>query len=315
MKLAVIGMGGVGGYIGGLLAKARHDVTYIARGTTLEMIRTKGLQVHSELHGSFIAQPSMITQDVEKIGIVDAVFVCVKGYSIESAYQSIKPIVGKNTLVIPLLNGVGISTKLKGLLGKGIVLDGCMYITSEAIEPGVISQRDKYNKIVIGGKNLDTVSLAKIEQLAAIIRKSGIECIVSNDVEADIWAKYNFNCAFSVVTALYGINAGELRADPKKVEMLQALSQEAAKVAKALGISQPEDIVERSMKIMWVMKDEGTSSLKRDIQAGANSEAELFSGEICRLAATCGVEVPVSCRAYEELKCKIQGVTNIDSNR
>ncbi len=308
MKLAVIGMGGIGGYLGGLLAKAGEDVAYIARGETLETIRTKGLQVHSELHGSFSVQPRIVTQDAEVIGIVDAVFVCVKGYSIESAYKSIAPVVGENTLVIPLLNGVGISATLKKLLGKGIVLNGCMYITSEAIAPGIISQKDKYNKIVIGGKNLDAAALKQIEQLAAIVERSGVQCIVSNDAEADIWAKYNFNCAFSVVTALYGINAGELRADPKKVEMLQALSQEAAQVAKALGISQPQDIVERSMKIMWVMKDEGTSSLKRDIQAGATSEIELFSGEICRLAATCGIEVPVSYRAYEELKCKIQEI-------
>jgi 2-dehydropantoate 2-reductase len=308
VKLAVIGIGGIGGYIGGLLAKAGEDIAYIARGVTLEAIRAKGLQVHSEIHGSFIVKPRIATQDAGEIGIVDAVFVCVKGYSIEAAYKSIAAVVGDNTLVIPLLNGVGISAKLKKLLGKGIVLDGCMYITSEVIAPGIISQKDKYNKIVIGGKNLDTASLTKLDQLAAIVQRSGIECIVSNDAEADIWTKYNFNCAFSVVTALYGVNAGELRADPKKVEMMQALSEEAAKVAKALGINQPENIVERSMKIMWTMKDEGTSSLKRDIQAGVTSEMELFSGEICSLAAAYGVEVPVSCRAYEELKCKIQDV-------
>jgi 2-dehydropantoate 2-reductase len=306
VRLAVIGMGGIGGYLGGLLAKAGEDVAYIARGAALERIRTKGLQVHSDINGSFIVQPRMITQDAAEIGIVDAVFVCVKGYSLETAYQSILPVVGENTLVIPLLNGVGMSGKLKTLLGRGIVLDGCIYVTSEATAPAIISQKDKYNKIIIGGRKLDTTNLTKINQLAMILQQSGIECIVSHDAEADIWAKYNFNCAFSVVTALYGINAGELRADPKMVEMMHALSEETAKVAKALGIFQPEDIVERSMKIMWAMKDEGTSSLKRDIQAGVTSEIELFGGEICRLAATCGVKVPVSCRAYEALKSKIQ---------
>jgi 2-dehydropantoate 2-reductase len=310
VKLAVIGMGGTGGYLGGLLAKAGEDVAYIARGATLERIRKEGLQVHSDINGSFIVQPRMITQDAAEIGIVDAVFVCVKGYSLETAYQSMLPVVGENTLVIPLLNGVGMSSKLKALLGKGIVLDGCIYVTSEAIAPAIISQRDKYNKIVIGGKELDTTSLARIHQLAAILQHSGIECIVSDDAEADIWAKYNFNCAFSVVTALYGINAGELRADPEKVAMVRALSEETAKVAAALGIFQPEDIVERSMQIMWVMKDEGTSSLKRDIQAGAASEIELFGGEICRLAAACGVKAPVSLSAYEALKSKIQNHIN-----
>jgi 2-dehydropantoate 2-reductase len=306
VKLAVIGMGGIGGYLGGLLAKAGEDVAYIARGTTLEKIRTKGLQVHSDINGSFIVQPRMITQDAAEIGIVDAIFVCVKGYSLEAACQSILPIVGENTLVIPLLNGVGMSGKLKTLLGRGIVLDGCIYVTSEAVAPAIISQKDKYNKIIIGAKKLDAANLPRIHQLAEILEQSGIECVVSNDVEADIWAKYNFNCAFSVVTALYGINAGELRADSKKVEMVRALSEETAEVAKAMGISQPDDIVERSMKIMWVMKDEGTSSLKRDIQAGFTSEIELFGGEICRLAATYGVKVPVSCKAYEELKSKIK---------
>lgn len=306
MKLAVIGMGGIGGYLGGLLAKAGEDVSYIARGTTLERIRAKGLQVHSDINGSFIVQPRMITQDAAEIGIVDAVFVCVKGYSLETAYQSILPVVGENTLVIPLLNGVGMGGKLKTLLGRGIVLDGCIYVTSEATAPAIILQKDKYNKIIIGGRKLDTTNLTKMNQLALILQQSGIECIVSHDAEADIWAKYNFNCAFSVVTALYGINASELRADPKKIEMMHALSEETAKVAKALGVSQPEDIVERSMEIMRAMKDEGTSSLKRDIQAGATSEIELFGGEICRLAAMCGVKVPASCRAYEALKSKVQ---------
>lgn len=308
MKLAVIGIGGIGGYLGGLLAKAGEDIAYIARGATLEAIRTKGLQVHSDIHGSFIAEPRMITQDAETIGIVDAVFVCVKGYSIDAAYQSIASVVGENTLVIPLLNGVGISAKLRTLLGKGIVLDGCMYITSEAIAPGIISQKDKYNKIVIGGKSLDPFTLGRIGQLAEIVQRSGVECMVSSDAEADIWTKYNFNCAFSVVTALYGINAGQLRADPQKIEMVHSLSKEAAQVAKALGIYQPEDIVERSMKIMWTMKEEGTSSLKRDIQAGVTSEIEIFSGEICRLATAYNVEVPVSRKAYEELKQKIKDV-------
>jgi 2-dehydropantoate 2-reductase len=307
VKLAVIGIGGIGGYIGGLLAKAGEDVSYIARGATLERIRTKGLQVHSDIHGSFVVQPRMITQDGSEIGIVDAVFVCVKGYSIETAYQSVMPVVGDNTLVIPLLNGVGSSSKLKALLGKGIVLDGCIYVTSEAVAPGIVEQKDKYNKIIVGSGNLDPRAETNLHQLAKILQQSGIECIVSRDAEADIWAKYNFNCAFSVVTALYGINAGELRADSEKVQMVRALAEETAKVAKALGISQPEDIVERSMKIMWAMKDEGTSSLKRDIQAGVTSEIEMFGGEICRLAATCGVKVPMSCRAYEALKNKIQG--------
>lgn len=307
MKLAVIGIGGIGGYIGGLLARAGENISYLARGATLEKIRTKGLQVHSDLHGSFVVQPRMITQDGSEIGNVDAVFVCVKGYSIETAYQSIMPMVGDNTLVIPLLNGVSSSRKLKSLLGKGIVLDGCIYVTSEAIAPGVIEQKDKYNKIIVGSENLDSKAETNLRKLANILQKSGIECVVSRDAEADIWAKYNFNCAFSVVTALYGINAGELRADSEKVQMVRTLAEETAKVAKALGISQPEDIVERSMKIMWVMKDEGTSSLKRDIQAGVTSEVEMFGGEICRLAAACGVKVPVSCKAYEALKRKIQG--------
>lgn len=307
MKLAVIGIGGIGGYIGGLLAKAGEDVSYIARGATLERIRTKGLQVHSDIHGSFVVEPRMITQDGSEIGIVDAVFVCVKGYSIETAYQSVMPVVGDNTLVIPLLNGVGSSSKLKALLGKGIVLDGCIYVTSEAVAPGIIEQKDKYNKIIVGSGNLDPRAETNLHQLAKILQQSGIECVVSRDAEADIWAKYNFNCAFSVVTALYGINAGELRADSEKVQMVRALAEETAKVAKALGISQPEDIVERSMKIMWAMKDEGTSSLKRDIQAGVTSEIEMFGGEICRLAAARGVTVPVSCKAYEALKSKIQG--------
>jgi 2-dehydropantoate 2-reductase len=167
-----------------------------------------------------------------------------------------------------------------------------------------VDHTDKYNKIVMGadGKRPATaIQQEKIEAVAAAIRRAGMDCIVSEDIEGATWEKFNYNCAFSVLTALYQTDAAGIRANPAWLSMMKALSEETAAVARALGIWQPADITDRTMRILEVMLPEGTSSMKRDVEAGRDSELELFSGTLCRLADSCGAPVPVSRFVYNEL--------------
>lgn len=309
MNYAIIGLGGTGGYLGGLLVRAGEEVCFIARGETLAAIEEKGLDVRSEIMGDFIAHPAFVSDSPQGIardrGCFDVVFVCVKGYSLDEAVLSVKPLVGDETMVIPLLNGVGHGARISQLLYTGLVLDACMYVTSKSPKPGAVVHTDKYNKIVMGADSKRPASAAqqnKIQAVAAAIRRAGMDCVVSEDIEGATWEKFNYNCAFSVLTALYQTDAAGIRANPEWLGMMRALSEETAAVAKALGIRQPADITDRSMKILEVMLPEGTSSMKRDVEAGRDSELELFSGTLCLLAESCGVAVPVSRRIYEALK-------------
>jgi 2-dehydropantoate 2-reductase len=144
-----------------------------------------------------------------------------------------------------------------------------------------------------------------MEDIAAAIRRAGMDCTLSQDIGAAVWEKYNYNCAFSVLTARYQTNAEGVRGNPELYRMMRQLSEETAAVARALGIQQPDDIVERSIRILDIMLPEGTSSMKRDVETGRDCELELFSGTLCRLAEDRGVEVPVSRRLYAELKAML----------
>jgi 2-dehydropantoate 2-reductase len=312
MKYAVIGLGGTGGYLGGLLARAGEEVGFIARGDALQTILRTGLRVRSELNGHFTAHPAYATDDpqkaVEAFGIPDVLFICVKGYSLDKAITSAKALIGANTLVIPLLNGVGHGQHIFEKIGRGLVLDACMYVTSRSPEPGLVLHTDKYNRIVFGAapdRPANEAQLAAMEMVAAAIRRAGMDCTLSQDIEAAVWEKYNYNCAFSVLTARYQTTAEGVRGTPALYQMMRQISEETAAVARALGIQQPDDIVERSRHILDIMLPEGTSSMQRDVAAGRDCELELFSGTLCQLAEDCGIKVPVSRRLYAELKAML----------
>jgi 2-dehydropantoate 2-reductase len=308
MKIALIGVGGTGGYLGGLLVRAGMDVCLIARPKTVEAIRNSGLRVHSEINGDFTAHPAFLTEDprlaASAWGTPDLLFICVKGYSFAEAARAVAPIVSEETVVIPLLNGVGHGATAAGIIGRGRVLDACIYMTSRSSGPGVVIHTDRYNKMVIGvraGIPAGPDLTARLELIAVLVNRAGMECHVSGDIEASVWEKFNFNCAFSVLTALHEADAEQIRSNPEWMVSMRRLSEETASVAKAIGIRQPDDIVERSMRILAVMRPEGTSSMKRDVEAGKPSELELFSGTLCRLAEAHGIPVPESKRIYMAL--------------
>jgi 2-dehydropantoate 2-reductase len=317
MKYAIIGLGGTGGYLGGLLARAGEDVCFIVRGAALRKITRDGLNVHSEINGDFVARPAHASDNplvaAENFGLPDVLFICVKGYSLDEAIDAAEPLIGADTIVIPLLNGVGHGQHVFDRVGRGLVLDACMYVTSRSPEPGLIVHTDKYNKIVFGAapeRPATRAQQARMETIAATIRQAGMECILSPDIETAVWEKYNYNCAFSVLTARYQTNADGVRRDPTLYQMMRQISEETASVARALGIQQPDNMVARSMRILDIMLPEGTSSMKRDVEAHRACELELFSGTLCRLAEGCGQNVPVSQRLYAELKAMLRADTH-----
>ena len=303
-KITVMGLGGVGGYLAAMLAKKwPENVSCIARGKRMESIREKGLVVHSERNGEMVAHPAKVTDKVEELGVQDIIFVCVKNYSLEDACRQIAPIVGENTVVVPVMNGVDPGDRTREYLGKGRVVDSVIYIISGANEDFSVTQTGSYAYIFFGVNNADPRQKEAIDLVEEIFTGAEVDGRRVEDIEAAIWTKYVFNCAYNVITTRYMATTGQLRADPVKTGEMRALLEEAIAVGVKAGVNFPEGLLEDRMDhFLNHQPAGGTSSMRRDKDAGKPLELETFSGYICRRAAALGVDAPVSNRFYQALK-------------
>jgi 2-dehydropantoate 2-reductase len=300
-----VGIGGVGGYVGGAFADTFDDVTFIARNQRLQDIGQNGLRVVSDIRGTFTVHPAFVTDCPEKAGIQDYIFVCVKNYSLDEVCRQIAPAVDEHTVIVPIMNGVDPGDVIRRNLGKGIVLDSLIYIVTSLEKDGSIRQMDEYAEVHLGKMNPSREETSAISAVRQLFDEADIRCIVESDIEAAIWEKYIFNCAYNVATARYLCNAGEIREDAERMEDFIALLREAYHLGEALGVHVQEQwLISHEERMRSVVSSAATSSLKRDMEAGRQSELETFSGYVVREASKKGVEVPVSIRYYESMRKK-----------
>lgn len=304
MKIAIMGMGGIGGFVGGMLAKSGIDTAYIARGAHLAAIVENGLTLRTDVGGGeFCTRPRIATNDPAEVGVVDVVIVSVKGYSLDEAVNAIAPMVGSETLVLPLLNGVGMGERIAQRLGKGKVLEGLIYVSSFISAPGAVTQVGALNKIIIGAAALRPVDSARIGELVTCIKAAGIDAQHSSDIEAAVWTKFAFICSFGGAMSYYRATAGELQTDKVKMETMRALCEEIAAVAAAKGIVLAQDVVQNSIKIAMGLSPDSKASLQRDLEVpGKPNELDQFCGEVVRLGEKLGVDTPVNRRIYDALR-------------
>lgn len=309
-KVCVVGMGGVGGYIACMLAKHFDNVYFFARGKRLEAIRQKGLKLCSNVHGEIVVHPKMASDNAEEIGAMDYIFLCVKNFSLEQVCAEILPMINENTVIIPLLNGVGVSEEVCRLIGKGTIIDGLVYIISGADKDFVIHHTSSYCNIHIGYEtknNFENSTLGDsiLLEVQKLLQSEEITCIIEKDIKAAIWEKYILNCAFNVITAYYNTAIGEIRKNETAIMQVKALLNEACKVARKLKINIDDNLEEIHFnRIMYKQSDQATSSLQRDMAVGRQSELEVFSGKLLQLAANCEIKIPTTEFFYEELKNK-----------
>ena len=301
-KIAVIGIGGVGGYIAGLLAKAYPHVTMVARGARAESIRKKGLVLHSDYKGEIVAKPERVIP-IQDMGQQDYIFICVKNYSLAEVCESIRDMVTDNTVIIPVMNGVDPGENIRRLVGKGTVVDSLIYTVAFANEDFSISQQDTFTWLCIGIKDADERQQKKVAEVAGILKGADIDYKDQGDIEVEIWRKYILNCAFNVMTAFYDNTIGELRRDPVKAQQYEKLVWEAASVGQAKGVAlTDEHINEVIHKFRYVHADNATSSLQRDFRIRRKqTELETFSGYIVKEAKRLGVSIPLSEKIYQGL--------------
>ncbi len=299
MRFAVYGSGGVGGYFGGRLAEAGHDVVFIARGPHLEAIRRQGLRIES-VAGDALVQPARATDDPASVGVVDAVIVAVKAWQVPEAARAIRPMVGPDTVVLPLQNGVEAPGQLAAVLGEEAVLPGLCKIMTLLAAPGVIRHPGVPPRIEFGER--DGRTSPRVEALRRAFEGArGVSVGTPADIEAARWEKFLFIAPLSGVGAVTRVPAGPLRRVPESRDLLRRAMTEVFDLARARKVALREDAVSRTLGFVDGMPEEATSSMQRDIMEGRPSELESQNGTVVRLGREAGVDTPVNAFVYASL--------------
>jgi 2-dehydropantoate 2-reductase len=299
MRIAVFGTGGVGGYFGGRLAEAGEDVTFIARGEHLAVIREQGLRVDSP-EGDFLIRPARATDDPGEVGPVDAVLVAVKAWQLPEAATAMKALVDPTTFVVPLLNGVEAPDVLAAELGREHVLGGLCRIFSHIEGPGHIAHTGFPPTVDIG--ELDGGRSERVRRLAdALGRCKGVIPTVHDDIVAAMWMKFAFIAPASGVASVARAPYGVIRSVPQTRAVLEEAIAEVEAVGRARGVSLPDDLVLRIMAIFDALAPNEVPSMQRDLLAGRPSELEAQNGAVVRLGAEAGVPTPVHRFLYAAL--------------
>ena len=298
MKIAVMGSGGVGGYYGGLLARAGHEVTLIARGAHLSALRADGLQVKS-VHGDFAVVPVRATDTPAEIGPVDLVLVCVKTPDTDQAARAILPMVGVETTVLSLQNGVEAAERIGAVVGMEHVVGGATWISSALESPGVIRQVSQFRRIVVG--ELDGRVTPRVEAVADALGSTGVTVELSDDILRVIWTKFVFIAAISGVGSLTRLEIGEYRHVAETRALLVALMREVETVARASGVALETDVVDQVLAIVDGAAPDIKPSMQRDVERGHRSELESMIGVIGRKGRALGVPTVVADMIYAVL--------------
>ncbi len=305
MRIVVMGSGGVGGYFGGRLAAAGEQVGFIARGAHLRAMREQGLQIRSQHHGDLLINPVQVSDDPAQAGPADLILFCVKSWDTEEAGRALRPLIGPQTAVVSLQNGVDNEEKLGSLLGTEHLLGGVTYVEAAIERPGVIEQSSAVAKLVFG--EFDGERSERAQGLLAACKRAGIEAELSSEIESVLWSKYLFICAFSGLTALTRLPIGPVRSDPDTRQMLRGCMSEVEAVARGRGVSLPQGILADRLAFTDRLLPEMRSSLQRDLERGHRLELEALNGTVVRFGAELGLEVPINRFIYAALKLHAGG--------
>lgn len=299
MRIAIFGTGGVGGYFGGRLAQAGEDVTFIARGSHLQAMQADGLRVDS-LRGDFVVQPIQATDDPAQIGPVDAVILGVKAWQVPETARALHPLIGPETVVVPLQNGVEAPAHLAAELGAQPVLGGFCRVISYIVEPGHIREAGGNPYVAFG--ELDNRPSQRTERLRQIFDKAqGLTAEILPDIQAGMWRKFLLIASWSGVGAITRAPLGVWRSLPGTRQMCRRAMGEVVAVAQARDVNLPEESVEQAMAYVESLPDQATASMQRDIMAGRPSELDSQCGAVVRLGREVDISTPTHSFLYHSL--------------
>ena len=289
MHIAVLGSGGIGGYYGALLGKAGHDVVFIARGAHLEAMQGHGLTVRTPDGQSTF--PVMAVADTSGVGPVDLILFCVKSYDTEPAALALPPLMGRETAVLALQNGVDNVDGIAPVVGSGAVLQGAVYIALQLVGPGVILRTGGEGKIVFG--EASGAGTERVGRIASAFQQSGIPHQVSSDIIQVLWEKFLFITGVGGLTALARSGIGPILASSEGRTLLTASCREVAAVGRAEGRLLQPDAVDAVIKQAETLPSQWRSSMARDLEDGRRLEVQALSGAVVRRGREHGIPTPV----------------------
>ncbi len=299
MKILVYGIGGVGGYFGGRLAKAGYEVSMIARGEHLRAIKERGLEVES-INGNFTVRPALATDDLTDVEEPDLIILGVKSWQVQEVARQLKPLLKKETTVLPLQNGANNVERLLEVLPRENVLAGLCFVVSFIQKPGKIKHVAYEPHITFG--EIDNSKTERIKKLKEVFDKAEISNLNPENIQLEIWKKFLFICTISGIGGLTRVSIDRIRESEFLYDQMKGTANEIRAVANAKNIPLTDEHIKKTFEIIDSQPEGTTASTQRDIMEGKPSELENFNGYIVKEGERLGIETPSNRYIYECLK-------------
>lgn len=301
MKYAIIGAGGTGGILGFYMTKAGKDVTLIARGRHLAAMQESGLAVEKMWDGTTETIPVKAADMDHYSERPDVILVCVKGYSLEDTIPFIQRVANPSTIVIPVLNIYGTGAKMQEKLPNLLVTDGCIYVSANIKEPGVLIQHGKILRVVYGVREKEEYD-PRLEEIKQDFDVSGIDGVLSENIRRDALEKFSYVSPIGAAGLYYHATAADFQREGEEREAFKTMIREIAALAEAMGVPFERDMVEVNLKILSTLASEATTSMQRDVMDGKSSEIDGLVYEVVCMGERYHVPVPMYEKVAEKLK-------------
>jgi 2-dehydropantoate 2-reductase len=302
-NIVIAGIGGVGGFFGGLLANfyEKHEeiqINFFARGENLEQIKKNGLKIQ-HLEKEFVAKPNISSHNASDFGTADCVVIACKSYDLDSMLEQLKPCIDQQTIIMPLLNGVDSRTKIQVQFKDNLVLKSCVYIVARLHAPGWVKNHGNVQTLFFG---IDKLEDERLRNLEHVFKSAGLEATCSTNINSIVWEKFSFISPTATATSFYDNCISEIAKDAEKLNKCKLLIEEITALAKMKSIELPANIVEKTLMKLSAFPDRATTSMHSDFQKKSNkTELDSITGYVLREAKRLGLEVPTYSWMYGSL--------------
>jgi 2-dehydropantoate 2-reductase len=306
--IVVVGLGGVGGYFGFKInqaneASGKYTVSFVARGETYEKVKENGLTLLSPEHSNSQTHPDAVEENISDIQNPDLVLICVKEYDLENVCKQLLPVINKDTILLPMMNGADIYDRIRKIIPEHTVLPTCIYVASHIKERGTVEHKGKAGKMIVG-RDHEHFS-APLEWITELLNESKIDFDFKDNSLSDIWTKFIFIASFGLVTAKHNSSIGAVWTNEQQKYEATEIMKEIKQIAVQKGISLQHDIIDKTFEKASTFPFETPTSLQLDIHSGKKeNELELFAGAVLKYGAELGIETPFTQKIYTEIKEK-----------
>jgi len=304
--IAVLGLGGVGGYFGFKInqeneASKKYKISFVARGETYRKVKENGLVLLSPEHPVNLTYPDAVKQHISDVKDPDLILICVKEYDLENICQQLKEVISKDTVLLPMMNGADIYERIRKIIPDNTILPTCIYVASHIKEKGIVEHKGKAGKMIIG-RDPEHFS-ADVGWIVDMLKESKIDFDFKDNSLTDIWTKYTFIASFGLVTAKHNSSIGTVCKDENQKKEASEIMKEIKKIADKKMIVLDEDIIQKTFEKAATFPFETPTSLQLDVNSGkGNNELELLGGAILEFGKELRVDTPFTQKIYNEIK-------------